>query len=173
MNNHLFSFWLVNIIGEVARSQTSPNYSISIIFMASSLISIQDAAELSGKSIQTIRRAIKVNKIAHKRKKTPQGFNYLINKESIVQTYKLRIPKNARKQGGLKKGKKSLTQEFATVDDLKSVQSDIEKMLTENEKVKKSFMQFMKTFQDRFAVMENQLKLLEEPNKKKWYQFWA
>lgn len=46
-------------------------------------ITIQDAAELSNKSVQTIRRAIKAGKIKYRRRKTPQGFNYLINKESV------------------------------------------------------------------------------------------
>ncbi len=143
-----------------------------IFFMAGSLITIQEASGLSGKSIQTIRRAIKSNKVAYKKKKTPQGFNYMLNRESVIQLYKLRIPKQDRKQAGLKKGKKDLVQEFATVDDMKKVQGEISNLLSEHEKAKQSFMRFMKTFQDRFVVMENQLKLLEEPNKKKWYQFW-
>jgi hypothetical protein len=140
--------------------------------MASSLITIHEASDLCGKSVQTIRRAVKANKLAYKKKKTPQGFNYLINRESIIQLYKLRIANQARKHGNIKKSTGGVAQEFATVDDLKKVQSDFEKLLTENEKAKKSFMQFMKTFQERFVVMENQLKLLESPNDKKWYQFW-
>jgi len=139
--------------------------------MAGALITIQEAAALSGKSIQTLRRAIKVNKVAHKRKKTPQGFNYMINRESIIELYKLRVPRQDRKQRNIKDSK-ALTQEFATLDDLKKVQREIGNLLSEHEQAKQSFMRFMKTFQDRFVVMENQLKLLEEPNNKKWYHFW-
>lgn len=48
------------------------------------LITIIQAAQISGKSIQTIRRMIKQKKIRVRKQKTPQGFNYLIVKESIV-----------------------------------------------------------------------------------------
>lgn len=139
--------------------------------MAETYITIQESAKLSGKSIQTIRRAVKSKKLKHKRKKTPQGFNYMVSRESVIEVYKLRIAKEDRKQAGLKKSKE-MAQEFATADDLKKVQSDIESLLRENEKAKESFMRFMKSFQEKFSVMENQLKLLEEPDKKKWYQFW-
>lgn len=142
--------------------------------MAETHITIQEAADLSGKSIQTIRRAVKSKKLAHRRKKTPQGFNYLVSRESVIEVYKLRIPKTERKAGRLKQGKKKKddVQEFATIDDLKKLQGDITGMLEENEKAKESFMRFMKTFQEKFIVMENQLKLLEQPKEKKWYQFW-
>ncbi|MBU0668289.1 hypothetical protein KJ951_02495 [Patescibacteria group bacterium] len=139
--------------------------------MAGALITIQEAAALSGKSVQTLRRAIKANKVASKRKRTPQGFNYLINRESIIELYKLRVSKQDRKQRNIS-GNKAIAQEFATIDDLNKVQAEIGNILSEHEQAKQSFMRFMKTFQDRFVVMENQLKLLEEPNNKKWYQFW-
>lgn len=140
--------------------------------MSATYITIQEAADLSGKSIQTIRRAIKAKKLEHRKKKTPQGFNYMVKRESVIEVYKLRIPKGQRTQGRLKKGKKDTPQEFATLDDLKKLQGDVEGMLEDHEKAKESFMRFMKTFQEKFVVLENQLKLLEEPNKKKWYQFW-
>ena len=50
--------------------------------MSSEYISIQEAADLTGKSIQTIRRAIKTKKVEFKRRKTPQGFNYQIKASS-------------------------------------------------------------------------------------------
>lgn len=141
--------------------------------MAGTFITIQEAADLSGKSIQTIRRAVKSKRLVHRRKKTPQGFNYLVNRESVIETYKLRIPKTERKAGRLNKGNvANEPREFATVDDLKKLQGDIEQLLDEHEKAKESFMRFMKTFQEKFMVMENQLKLLEQPKDKKWYHFW-
>lgn len=148
------------------------NKYLSSFSMAETFITIQESAELSGKSIQTIRRAIKAKKLKHKKKKTPQGFHYMINRESVIEIYKLRIPKENRKQRSVKKPGKEAAQEFATVDDLKKIQADLEAVLQENDKAKESFMRFMKTFQEKFVVMENQLKLLEEPNKKKWYEFW-
>jgi len=54
-----------------------------------SYITIQEASELSGKSVQTIRRAIKSRKLRHKRSSTPQGFNYMINQESLCDLYKV------------------------------------------------------------------------------------
>lgn len=140
--------------------------------MTGTYITIQEASDLSGKSIQTIRRAVKSKKLEYRRKRTPQGFNYLISRESVIEVYKLRIPKLERKAARLKKGNGHDVQEFATVDDLRKIQGDIESMLEENEKAKESFMRFMKTFQEKFIVMENQLKLLEQPKEKKWYQFW-
>ena len=47
------------------------------------LITIIQAAQISGKSIQTMRRMIKQKKIRVKKQKTPQGFNYLIVKTSL------------------------------------------------------------------------------------------
>ena len=141
--------------------------------MSETFLSIQEAAEISGKSIQTIRRAVKARKVATKKKKTPQGFNYLIGKESLMKFYKLQASLFEREAAGLDKGAKtqSLSSEFATVEDLKKFQKDIESLLEEHKKEKDSFMRFMKAFQERFVVLENQLKLLEQP-KKKWYAFW-
>lgn len=50
---------------------------------------INEAAEVSGKSIQTIRRAIKGRKFSARRKKTPQGFIYLISRESFSNFYNI------------------------------------------------------------------------------------
>ena len=143
--------------------------------MSETFLSIQEAAEVSGKSIQTIRRAVKAKKLSVKKKRTPQGFNYLIGKESLTRFYKIQAGLFEREAGGINKGAvktKGLTAEFATVEDLKKFQKDIEVVLEEHKKEKESFMRFMKAFQERFVVLENQLKLLEQP-KKKWYQFWS
>ncbi len=43
-----------------------------------SFVSIQEAAAMMGKSVQTLRRLIKKGDIKTKRVKTPQGFNYVI-----------------------------------------------------------------------------------------------
>lgn len=60
--------------------------------MDAEFIDINEAAALSGKSVQTIRRAIKLKRFSVRRKKTPQGFYYVILKKTIVDLY-----------GGLKK----------------------------------------------------------------------
>ncbi len=140
--------------------------------MAETLLSIQEAAEISGKSIQTIRRAIKSRKVSCKRKRTPQGFNYMISRDSLVGYYKLQASQFDRDHVAIKESSnRSVSKEFASLDDLKKMQKDIEVVLDEHKKEKESFMRFMKAFQDRFVILENQLKLLEQP-KKRWFGFW-
>lgn len=46
-------------------------------------ISIKDAADLSGKSVQTIRRMVKAKKLKYRKDRTPQGFNYLVDLDSL------------------------------------------------------------------------------------------
>ena len=145
--------------------------------MAETLLSIQEAAAATGKSIQTIRRAIKSRKVIAKRRKTPQGFNYMVTQESVVSFYKLNKDFfRDREKGSLDtKGKASAggsSSDFATLQDLQGLQHEMEELLGEYKKEKESFMRFRKAFQDRFVVLENQLKLLEEPKKKRWFQFW-
>ena len=141
--------------------------------MSETFLTIQEAAELSGKSIQTIRRAVKSKKVVIKKKRTPQGFNYLLGKDSLFKFYGIQANLFERDAGGIKDSAKTkgLTKEFATIEDLKKFQKDISDVLEEHKKEKDSFMRFMKAFQERFVVLENQLKLLEQP-KRKWYQIW-
>lgn len=141
--------------------------------MAETYLSIQEAAEVSGKSIQTIRRALKTNRLAHKRRRTPQGFNYLISRDSLTQIYKLQSSLFEREKGGLDLKKKNDSEATpVSWEDFKKFQHEVENMLNDNKKEKENFMRFMKAFQDRFVVLENQLKLIEQPNKKRWYKFW-
>lgn len=142
--------------------------------MAATLITIQEAASISGKSIQTIRRAIKSKKLVARKKKTPQGYNYTVNQDSVYKYYKIKADFGGRKSGGIKQTKieERLAEEFATLADLKRIQKDMDELITEHKKAKDSFVRFMKAFQEKFAVMENQMKLLEEPDEKRWYQFW-
>lgn len=146
--------------------------------MAETLLTIQEVAALTGKSLQTIRRAIKAKKIVAKRKKTPQGFNYLITQDSVASFYKVKMKDMAREreQGSLNVKEKGVSADtsaaFATLSDLQKMEKEVADLLDEYKKEKESFMRFMKAFQERFVVLENQLKLLEEPKKKAWYQFW-
>jgi hypothetical protein len=52
-------------------------------------ISIKEASDLSAKSIQTIRRMIKSKKIRYRKDKTPQGFNYLIELDSVMDVFRI------------------------------------------------------------------------------------
>lgn len=141
--------------------------------MAETYLTIQESAEISGKSIQTIRRALKTNRLVHKRKRTPQGFNYLISRDSLMNIYKLQASLFEREKGGLDLKKKNGTDNApVSWEDFKKFQHEVENMLSDNKKEKENFMRFMKAFQDRFVILENQLKLIEQPNKKRWYKFW-
>ncbi len=143
--------------------------------MSANLITIQEAAEISGKSVQTIRRAIKAKKLKARKKKTPQGYNYGVDRESLIKQYKIRLATQEKSKSGIKKKKKNALahpENSPTYKEFRKIQNDIEDLMEEQEKTKENFMRFMKTFQERFVLLENQLKLLEEPKDKKWYQFW-
>lgn len=144
-----------------------------ILLMSGTFITIQESAELSGKSIQTIRRALKAKKLEHKKKKTPQGYNYMVDRESVISVYKLRIAKMDRQQGGIKSKKNTdMANEFATLNDLKNIQTEMQELIVEHQKASESLKRFIKAFQERFMVLENQMKLIESPDQKRWYQFW-
>lgn len=51
--------------------------------MADDFISLQEAANHLGKSVQTVRRMIKKGELTAERMKTPQGFQYVIKAEEL------------------------------------------------------------------------------------------
>ena len=148
--------------------------------MAKEFISIQEAAELSNKSVQTIRRAIKAKKIKFKRKKTPQGFNYWISRSSIIEVYKIKEVKqeSTTKEKAKEKAKEAVKVPKASdktitieAEDFKSFANTMEKLISQHNEERHSFLQLVNTLQDRIFVLENQLNLLKAPQKS-WYQFW-
>ena len=151
------------------------------------LITILEAAEISEKSIQTIRRMIKQHKIKVKRQKTPQGFNYVIVKDSLMNYIKLtsqtdtqnntvdestaetttqRLPNDYREHRSIGEDFKD---EFRS--ELGQLNTTIQKLIEQNDRDKGNFFQLIKTFQDRVYVLEDQIKMLEGP-KQTWWQFW-
>ena len=68
--------------------------------MAVQLVTIQQAAKMSQKSTQTIRRLIKMNKLKCKRKRTPQGFNYEVERGSLVKYFALDFVEEEIKDNG-------------------------------------------------------------------------
>jgi len=149
--------------------------------MDKKLITITEASDLSGKSIQTIRRAIKAKKIRVQRKKTPQGFNYLIEKQSLVECYNLRITETAQENDTQKsfdleasvpkKSKANSDQVFITRDDFNNFTHVLDKMVNQHSEERQNFMRLVNTMQEKIFVLENQLNLLSAPQKK-WYQVW-
>ncbi|MFC1810951.1 hypothetical protein ACFLZH_05605 [Patescibacteria group bacterium] len=146
--------------------------------MAETFLSIQEAAEIADKSIQTIRRAIKSKKLKARKKKTPQGYNFMIDKDSLRKTYDLRSifdeqakEKKSEQKDKISKTGRKITKQYLTKDDLGMFKDTVQKLIDQHEKDKENFFRLIKTFQDRVVVLENQVKLLAEP-KKKWYQIW-
>lgn len=138
-------------------------------------ISIKDAAKVSNKSIQTIRRAIKSNKIGYKKQKTPQGFNYLIDRESFFNEYNIsradttkRIPSNETTQ----------ITELATLQ-MESFQTQLTEfsetmrtLVEQHAKEKENLFKLIETFQNKVISLENKLKLVEENMSRSWWRFW-
>lgn len=143
--------------------------------MAETLYTIQEAAEAANKSVQTIRRALKTRKLVGKKQKTPQGFNYLIGQETLFSFYNMERPHATVKDtANLASAEQtSLVTEYATKDEVTEQKKVLTRLVDENRKDKETFMRFVKVFQERFTSLESQVKLLEEPGKKKrWYEFW-
>lgn len=136
-------------------------------------ISIQEAAELSNKSIQTIRRTIKAKKIKYRKQRTPQGFNYYISRTSLCELYRIRI-KEDESRPRKTKFKPVIEAEAMTieVEDFKSFVKTIESMLAKHSEERQNFLRLVNTLQERIFILENQINLLKGAPQKKWYQFW-
>ncbi len=143
--------------------------------MGNSYITIQEASELANKSIQTIRRSLKSKKLKYKRQDTPQGFNYLINRESLIQTYKLVLtdekPSAVKEEVAENVVKKKSDKMMITADDFNSFARTMESLIAQHGEERRSFLQLVNTLQEKIFVLENQINLLKEP-KSKWYQVW-
>lgn len=174
--------------------------------MSDSLLTLNEASSVSGKSVQTLRRAIKSKKIRVRRIKTPQGFNYMIDKESLFSFYRVRQPKDFREIpvereqiersqiDGVQSDEQrpvyfdiresQPTSTSMSVPDttqqqaISEVKSSLHTLDTKIEEITQRFSgereqvgQVLKDFQDRMLIMENQVRLLQAPQKK-WYQVW-
>ena len=161
--------------------------------MAETFMSLKEAAELSGKSIQTIRRAIKSRRIKSKRQRTPQGYNYLISQPSIIGYYKLKEKLFDRKQKGLNDDPTSqlnsrlgsrkrrnvsnklfafTDKKYITPEDLAKFNEAFKDFAKHSQKEREEMLCLIKAFQERVIVLENQVRLLEAGPQKKWYQLW-
>lgn len=145
------------------------------------LLSIIDAASITGKSIQTIRRMIKQKKVQVKKQKTPQGFNYLVVKESLLE-FIAGQPQQSHISGTAPVPSDVIPEErehrsvgdgkmFDFTGEVERFTSTIQKLIEQNERDKANFFQLVKTFQDRVFVLENQVKMLSAP-RPRWWQFW-
>lgn len=141
--------------------------------MLKDLISIQEAADLSKKSIQTIRRAIKSKKFKFRRDKTPQGFNYMIDKSSLCDFYQIKMDASAvnesvKKLSGIESKSETIS---IDVDDFKAFAQTLKAMLAQHSEERQNFLRLVNTMQEKIFVLENQINLLKAPQKK-WFHFW-
>lgn len=160
--------------------------------MSNKYITIQEAAEISEKSVQTIRRALKSKKIDFKRSKTPQGFNYLISRLSLYNFYKIpneEVFEVKSEQEKVTKEKTQKSEKISKADvsevnenveseslelpmrEFKNFTRTLEKIMMQHSEERQSFLRLINTMQEKIFVLENQLNLLRSP-KKKWYSFW-
>lgn len=134
-------------------------------------ITINESATLTGKSVQTIRRMVKKRKIQTKRQRTAQGFNYMVNKESLLdyarqttQTPSQPMDPTIQAAPSEEREHRPITQDFA---------STIQKLVDQHSKDKDNLFQLIKTFQDRVFTLESHIKLLESPqDQKRWWHLW-
>ncbi len=181
-------------------------------------ITLAEAVRISGKSLQTVRRMVKNHKIYFKKERVPQGFVYLIDKDSLMSVNKLDIHMDTRVDTHMDTQKNDVTSRQNTENDLslnpenaistrehravnKEADEDItdasknaaekidaeekfllkemgrlgktiEKLVEQSEKDKENFFHLIRTFQERIIVLENHIRLLEAPKKKKkWWHF--
>ncbi len=174
--------------------------------MSETLITITDAAAISGKSIQTIRRAIKAKKIKVRKQKTPQGFNYLIVKDTLISCYAVKESSDLREipieREGIEHGdmmsssmdtSESVHMDISETKELNSLQlEEVKNALAESQKAQLAIQQLdakitevsgkyagereqvtqvLTEFKDRILILENQIRLLQAPQKK-WFHFW-
>ncbi len=88
----------------------------------SQYLNLQDAALLSEKSAQTIRRLIKGNKVRYRKYKTPQGFTYLVEKTSLVKHFAIEDGKKPK----AKADEPELVEEFIPKDEINKIENEIE-----------------------------------------------
>ncbi|MBT4916988.1 helix-turn-helix domain-containing protein [Candidatus Peregrinibacteria bacterium] len=159
--------------------------------MAKKFLTIQEAADLSNKSVQTIRRAIKAKKLGCKKQRTPQGFNYMVNRESLYAAYNIKIEESVKEEPKAEV-KEEIREEAETTqkveveakveetqdsdmqilaEDLKNFTKTLDRMVTQHADERQNFMRLVNTLQEKIFVLENQMNLLKEPSKK-WYQVW-
>ena len=146
--------------------------------MTMEYITIQDAAEISGKSIQTIRRAIKSKKLQTRKQKTPQGFNYLIEKGSLGSFYNLKLEEKVHVVNEMPEMKETISASkkedsfYISNDDFKNFTQTLERMVNQHSDERQNFLRLVNTLQEKIFVLENQLNLLKAPQQKSWLKFW-
>ena len=139
-------------------------------------ITIKEAAEISNKSIQTIRRAIKARKIECKKLRTPQGFNYLIDRESFFNEYNLQRAETTQRiipqEGSAVVAPTHNAQIEAFQEQISDFSNTMKTLVEQHAKEKENLFKLIETFQNKVISLENKLKLVEENISRRWWRFW-
>lgn len=146
--------------------------------MSTCYITIKDAADLSGKSIQTIRRLIKSKKIKFKRDKTPQGFNYLIDKDAFMEFYNISRAHTNLNETVIPVETAEIKEETTSITLKQSFDAAVEfnetvrQMIKQHSTEKESLFKLIDSFQGKVIALENRLKIESEKANKPWYRIW-
>lgn len=146
--------------------------------MSTCYITIKDAAELSGKSVQTIRRLIKSKKVKFKRDKTPQGFNYLIDKNSFMEFYNITRGHTDLNKTAIPLETAEIKEDTTAITLKQSFDAAVEfnetvrQMIKQHSTEKESLFKLIDSFQGKVIALENRLKIESEKANKPWYRFW-
>lgn len=165
--------------------------------MASDFISIKDAASICGKSEQTIRRLIKAKKhsVKIKKSRTPQGFNYMIDRTSLMAYYGIK-PMAAEKAEKAVAKEEAAKPSAPAAEKAKVADKDIKELLTnrshkvlveyapveefnktlrtlikQHSQEKENLFKLVEAFQNKVVTLETKLKSAEADGRK-WYKFW-
>ena len=145
-------------------------------------ITINDAAVVSAKSVQTIRRMIKNKKIKIKKQRTPQGFNYLVDKASLLDLTKAGYAhfsepmrdsddELTHENIGQQREHRSIADTQTNSEEMSTFNVTLRKLVDQHEQDKRNFFDLIKTFQDRIIVLEQEIKQLQAP-RKAWWKLW-
>lgn len=183
--------------------------------MVNQLLTIAEAAGLVNKSAQTIRRLIKNGAVKARRKRTPQGFNYMVDKASLMESFGL-MPKKKEitvEDDIIEEDMEEVEEQVEAVieednepeiyvldpgneDDFEEAQkieeeeepeqapavpasedntnyaNIVEKLIDQHQADKEKLYGLVEAFQNRVVTLEEQIKQLQAPPKKKWWQIW-
>lgn len=156
-------------------------------------ISIKDAAELSGKSVQTIRRMIKAKKLKFKKERTPQGFNYLLEAESVYSHFGVQrddstpeVTTVTNQTDIVEAVEAKVMQEEAPIapavaqdrshqkivnyEPVKEFNDTIQKIVDQHGKEKENLFKLIESFQNKVIHLETKLK--DKSSKKSLFRLW-
>lgn len=157
--------------------------------MTSRPLTLHEAAELMGKSVQTLRRKIKQGKLDVSRVKTPQGFQYLVAYEELVKRGFVQgkmLPESIveKSDGALVLEEK---EELTTQVDKLTSQSELKvQEKAENEMFDRQTDEWVKDLkaiikahhQEKMVLiyllekLQEELKVARQPKLSRWQRFW-